>query len=446
MVFSSVSFLFYFLPIVIIAYYLLPRYRNIILLISSIFFYFYGEKGYVLILVFECVFNYLWGKIIARYPYKHTLAIGVIIDLLALLYFKYTNFFLSFFNIYSNIILPIGISFFSFQGISYLIDVYRKDIPAEKSLINFSAYLSMFPQLIAGPIVRYETIAKELHERNENVSEFALGIRRFCIGLFKKLVIANTLGELALVLSSLNEMSVIAYWLDAIFDALQIYYDFSAYSDMAIGMGLFFGFHFLENFNYPFIAKSIREFWTRWHISLSSFFKDYVYIPLGGSRVSNIKYIRNILIVWFLTGFWHGANWNFMFWGLYFAFFIILEKYCLGNILKKHPCLATLYTFLLTVFSFVIFSNTDLEALLLNVKGLFGIGVPFITPESIYYLKNYLIFLIVALLGATPLFKSCGKYFKNYPYLEIVMVIVLLVVSTGFMLDESFNPFLYFRF
>lgn len=447
MVFSSISFLFYFLPAVIVAVFIFKKQRNLILLVSSIFFYFYGEKSYVSILLFECVFNYAYARFIETHRSKKVLFFGVAVDLLALLYFKYTGFLLGIFGINVSIVLPIGISFFTFQGLSYLCDVYEGRIAAEKNFVNFAAYLSMFPQLVAGPIVRYQDIAGELAAFKNDPDEFAVGIRRFIVGLFKKLVIANTLGELAAVLSSLSEPTAASCWLDAVFDALQIYFDFSAYSDMAIGMGLFFGFHFLENFNYPFIAHSIRDFWQRWHISLSTFFKDYVYIPLGGSKVKIRRYIINIMIVWFLTGFWHGADWNFMFWGIYFAVLIIAEKLWLGKWLNDHKIFGRFYTFALVVVSFVIFTNPDPDQLLTNIKGLLGIGVPLISRQTIYYLKNYLPFLMICLISATPLgHKLYNRYQSKIGYLEVIVLMIMFAAAVGFLLDESFNPFLYFRF
>lgn len=447
MVFSSVSFIFYFLPAVILAVYLLPKQRNLILLISSIFFYFYGEKMYVAILLFACLFNYAFARYLESHRSKRMLVLGVAVDLIALLYFKYTAFLLGLFNISVNIVLPIGISFFTFQGLSYLCDVYEGRVAAERRFIDFAAYLTMFPQLVAGPIVRYQDIAAELSVFKSSSDSFACGIRRFIVGLFKKLVIANTLGELAAILASLNEPTVVSYWLDAFFDALQIYFDFSAYSDMAIGMGLFFGFHFLENFNYPFIARSIREFWLRWHISLSTFFKDYVYIPLGGSKVKISRYIINMLIVWFLTGFWHGADWNFMLWGIYFAVLIIAEKLWLSRWLNDHRIFGHVYTFVLVVISFVIFTNPDLDRLLINFKGLLGLNVPLLNVETIYYCRNYLPFLLICLISATPLgHKLYERWQKKIGYAEIAVLMIMFMMAIGFLLDESFNPFLYFRF
>lgn len=446
MIFSSVSFLFYFFPIVLMLYFLSPRkYRNLILFISSLFFYFVGEKQYTLILLFSCAFNYFYAK---RIKDKKTLWFGVIVNLSLLIYFKYTNFIVNDvlgFNNLVNIVLPIGISFFTFQAISYLIDVYRGDVKASKSFINFGTYLTFFPQLIAGPIVRYETVNGELIDRKENVDDASRGITRFCVGLFKKVVIADTLGSIVKLLSAIKVRSSLSYFLEMISATMQLYYDFSAYSDMAIGMALIFGFHFLENFNYPLIATSVKDFWRRWHISLSSFLKDYIYIPLGGSRCSNSRYIFNLFVVWFLTGFWHGADYNFILWGLYFGLVLIIEKFVFRGFFDRHKIIGFVYTALIVNISFVIFNHSNLLDIKNFIVGLFNFKY-LVDKETLFYLKNYVVFFAVCIVGITPLCKNIYYRLKNKDLLNIVLVVLLLIVSTAYIIDATFMPFLYFRF
>lgn len=446
MIFSSVSFLFCFFPIVLILYFLSPRkYRNLILFISSLLFYFVGEKQYTLILLFSCVFNYFYAK---RIKDKKTLWFGVIVNLSLLIYFKYTNFIVNDvlgFNNLVNIVLPIGISFFTFQAISYLIDVYRGDVEASKSFINFGTYLTFFPQLIAGPIVRYETVNGELIDRKENVDDASRGITRFCVGLFKKVVIADTLGSIVKLLSAIKVRSSLSYFLEMISATMQLYYDFSAYSDMAIGMALIFGFHFLENFNYPLIATSVKDFWRRWHISLSSFLKDYIYIPLGGSRCSNSRYIFNLFVVWFLTGFWHGADYNFILWGLYFGLVLIIEKFVFKGFFDRHKIIGFVYTALIVNISFVIFNHSNLLDIKNFIVGLFNFKY-LVDKETLFYLKNYVVFFVVCIVGITPLCKNIYSRLKNKDLLNIVLVVLLLIVSTAYIIDATFMPFLYFRF
>lgn len=446
MIFSSVSFLFYFFPIVLMLYFLSPRkYRNLILFISSLFFYFVGEKQYTLILLFSCVFNYFYAK---RIKDKKTLWFGVIVNLSLLIYFKYTNFIVNDvlgFNNLVNIVLPIGISFFTFQAISYLIDVYRGDVEASKSFINFGTYLTFFPQLIAGPIVRYETVNKELIDRKENIDDASRGITRFCVGLFKKVVIADTLGSIVKLLSVIKLRSSLSYFLEMISATMQLYYDFSAYSDMAIGMALIFGFHFLENFNYPLIATSVKDFWRRWHISLSSFLKDYIYIPLGGSRCSNSRYIFNLFVVWFITGFWHGADYNFILWGLYFGLVLIIEKFVFRGFFDRHKIVGFVYTALIVNISFVIFNHPNLLDIKNFIVGLFNFKY-LVDKETLFYLKNYVVFFIVCIVGITPLCKNIYSRLKNKDLVNIVLVILLLLISTAYIIDATFMPFLYFRF
>ena len=446
MIFSSVSFLFYFFPIVLILYFLSPRkYRNLILFISSLFFYFVGEKQYTLILLFSCAFNYFYAK---RIKDKKTLWFGVIVNLSLLIYFKYTNFIVNDvlgFNNLVNIVLPIGISFFTFQAISYLIDVYRGDVKASKSFINFGTYLTFFPQLIAGPIVRYETVNGELIDRKENVDDASRGITRFCVGLFKKVVIADTLGSIVKLLSAIKVRSSLSYFLEMISATMQLYYDFSAYSDMAIGMALIFGFHFLENFNYPLISTSVKDFWRRWHISLSSFLKDYIYIPLGGSRCSNSRHIFNLFVVWFLTGFWHGADYNFILWGLYFGLVLIIEKFVFKDFFDRHRVIGFVYTALVVNISFVIFNHSNILDVKNFMAGLFNFKY-LVDKDTLFYLKNYVVFFVVCIIGITPLCKNIYSRLKNKDLLNIVLVILLLLISTAYIIDATFMPFLYFRF
>ena len=427
-------------------YFLSPRkYRNLILFISSLFFYFVGEKQYTLILLFSCVFNYFYAK---RIKDKKSLRFGVIVNLSLLIYFKYTNFIVNDvlgFNNLVNIVLPIGISFFTFQAISYLVDVYRGTVSASSSFINFGTYLTFFPQLIAGPIVRYETVNKELIDRKENIDDASRGITRFCVGLFKKVVIADTLGSIVKLLSAIKVRSSLSYFLEMISATMQLYYDFSAYSDMAIGMALIFGFHFLENFNYPLIATSVKDFWRRWHISLSSFLKDYIYIPLGGSRCSNSRYIFNLFVVWFITGFWHGADYNFILWGLYFGLVLIIEKFVFKDFFDRHRVIGFVYTALIVNISFVIFNHSNLLDIKNFIVGLFNFKY-LVDKETLFYLKNYMVFFIICIVGITPLCKNIYSRLKNKDLLNIILVIILLVVSTAYIIDATFMPFLYFRF
>ncbi|MBQ8472589.1 MAG: MBOAT family protein [Bacilli bacterium] len=459
MLFSSITFLYYFLPILLIIYFLSKnKYKNLVLLIFSLLFYFLGEPKYIIILILSCLVNYYLSKLIEKKEHKKIyLIIAIFYNILQLLVFKYTDFFIfnvnQLFNVnlnYLYIVMPIGISFFTFQTLSYVIDVYNKKIKPADNLINFMTYVSLFPQLIAGPIVRYKDIDKELVNRNHSFKNFSEGIKRFVIGLSKKVLIANVLGEF---LKELVTIDILSSWLKSILYTLQIYFDFSGYSDMAIGLGLMFGFHFLENFNYPLIANSITNFWRRWHISLSSFFKDYVYIPLGGNRVSKFKWLRNIFIVWFLTGFWHGASWNFIIWGLYFGIILVIEKLFLHKYLEKTKVFKYIYTLLIVIISFLIFNSNSLNEIIISLKNMFFLNkIPFKTSETIYYLKSYSILLIISIMSATPLLKiiinkiNKTKFKIIIDYLEPIIYILLLVLTTAFLIDESFNPFLYFRF
>ncbi len=465
MLFTSISFLYYFLPALIIIYFITPKkYKNIILLIASLLFYFYGEPKYVFLMIAEIIIAYIGAILIDKYKNqsKNILITTLFIHIFLLIIFKYTDFIIQTINDISNanikllnIALPIGISFYTFQIISYVIDVYNGKVKVQKNIINLATYISLFPQLVAGPIVRYQTVEKELDDRVHSFNNFAYGIRRFSIGLAKKVLIANALGELCTKAFVLNETTVIFYWIFGISYMLQLYFDFSAYSDMAIGLGRIFGFNFPENFNYPYISKSITEFWRRWHISLSTWFKDYVYIPLGGNRDGKYKQIRNILIVWLLTGIWHGANWTFLIWGLLFGIILIIEKIFLNEFMEKLPSfIKRIYVLFIVMILFIIFNAENMSVALTNIKGLFGMnGEVFINDYTLHYLKSYLPLLIIALFGTTPFIKILidklrkNKYVNNViNILEPILIVIILVVVTSYLIDNSYNPFLYFRF
>ena len=416
MLFSSITFLFYFLPVFLFFYFIIPsKYRNILILIFSFLFYFLGEPKYIWVLLSSCVVNYfLSKKIESNNKSKVYLLIGVFYNVGCLLIFKYIDFFISNINnlfsvniAFTHLTMPIGISFFTFQALGYVIDVYNKKHASAKNIWEFMAYISLFPQLIAGPIVRYSDIKNDLQKRHVNYDKFASGVSRFIVGLAKKVLIANVLGEFD---NNLTEETVLSSWLKPIAYTFQIYFDFSGYSDMAIGLGLMMGFTFLENFNYPLVANCVTDFWRRWHISLSSWFKDYIYIPLGGNRVSKLKWIRNLLVVWFLTGFWHVASWNFILWGLYFGILLIFEKLVLLKFISKTKILKYMYTSIIVIISFLIFKNESLYVIFDELKNMFLISsIPLIGVETLYYLKKYLVLLIISVIGSTPMM----KYFIN---------------------------------
>ena len=463
MLFTSISFLYYFLPIVIILYFIVPKkFKNFILFLSSIFFYFCGEPIYTFLMIGVIFIAYVGARYLEKHRKKSILVSLLAIHIGALGLFKYSDFTINNINqIFGSKIpllklaLPIGISFYTFQIISYVVDVYRGKVKAQKSFLKLATYVSLFPQLIAGPIVRYETIEKELDSRTSNFENFAYGVRRFVIGLGKKVLIANMLGELCDVFSTTNEKSILFYWIFAISYSLQIYFDFSAYSDMAIGLGRMFGFHFLENFNYPYISKSITEFWRRWHMSLSSWFRDYVYIPLGGNRKETIILVRNIFIVWALTGIWHGANWTFVIWGLMFGIMLIIEKLFLTKHLEKMPSiLQRIYVLFTVMISFIIFNANSIGEAWNNIIGLFGAnGESLINASTVYYLKSYLVVLVIAIIGSTPLLKNIIEKLKTKTnankiinLLEPIAMTSILIIVTAYLVDNSYNPFLYFRF
>ena len=457
MLFSSIPFLFYFLPCVLLLYAISPKkFKNFTLLVCSLVFYAWGEPRLVLLMLITVLGGYILGLLTEKFN-KHKklfLTLAVALSLGFLGYFKYVDFFIENINLMTglsipllNVALPIGISFYTFQLLSYNIDVYRGNVPAQRNFVDLATYISLFPQLIAGPIVRYSDVAKQLRNRNHSFDKIALGVRRFVIGLSKKIIIANTLGEICEIFKSSNDKSVLYFWLYAVAFALHIYFDFSGYSDMAIGLGKLFGFDFAENFDYPYISKSITEFWRRWHISLGTWFRDYVYIPLGGSRVGMARMIINLLIVWMLTGFWHGAEWNFILWGLYFAVLLIVEKLFLLKWLNHSKVISRIYVLLLVVISFVIFNAGSINEAFVYIGGMLGVGdYPLVSTEALYYLKDYLFVLIIAIVGATNFPKYFVTKFKTLQWLEPIVLIALLAVSTAYLVDGSFNPFLYFRF
>lgn len=465
MIFSSITFLYFFLPAVLICYYAVPvRFKNLILLTASIIFYAWGEKLLVLLFLFSIITGWLSGLLIEKHKgtvkSKIIFILSLIFDIGVLLYFKYTDFFILSINQVSKlsipllkIALPIGISFYTFQLISYKVDVYKNKVEAQKDFISFALYIAMFPQLIAGPIVRYSDIQLQLKERSHSLSKIYSGIRRFIIGFSKKIFIANILGEISVIFKASDDLSVLYYWLYAVSFMLQIYYDFSGYSDMAIGLGKIFGFDFIENFNYPYISKSITEFWRRWHISLGSWFRDYVYIPLGGNKKGLLKQFFNIAVVWFLTGMWHGASWNFILWGIFFAVLLVIEKMFLKKILDKSRVLSHIYTLFFVLTGFVIFNASSLGEIITELKGMSSFGkIPLISREALYYLKSNLIVLVAAIIGSTPLFSKLYKKLsesrlsKAVLFIEPLLLILLFVTGTAFIVDGSFNPFLYFRF
>ena len=429
MVFTSINFLYYFLPTVLILYFIVPKkYKNLLLLISSLLFYFYGEPKYIILMIIEIVLAYFEARLIEKYKSKEIFIFSIFIHVLLLCIFKYTNFLITNINgIFNtnisllNIVLPIGISFYTFQIISYLVDVYKEKVKAQKNFISLATYVSLFPQLIAGPIVRYETINDELDNRKQTFNDFSSGISRFIIGLSKKVLIANILGELCNIFILSNEKTVLFYWIYGISYSLQIYFDFSAYSDMAIGLGRMFGFHFMENFDYPYISKSITEFWRRWHISLSSWFKDYVYIPLGGSREGTFKLIRNILIVWLLTGLWHGSEWTFVIWGMFIGILLVIEKLLLNKYIEKLPSIVRrIYTLFIIMISFIIFSGSNINESFNNIVGLFNFSNPFINKFTIHYLKDYGLVLIIAIFLSTPILKNTIIKFETEAIKKII--------------------------
>ena len=467
MVFSTPLFLFYFLTITLILYYITPlRLRNVVLLLASLFFYYWGEQIYVLIMLLSTAVDYTHGLLVSHFKKKGknqfarlTVASSIFFNLSILLFFKYWDFIaISLHNIgipimpILGISLPIGISFFTFQTMSYTIDVYRGHANVQKNIIHFSTFVTLFPQLIAGPIIKYKELDTQLVYRTHTIERFASGITIFIIGLSKKLLIANNLGLLwdTYKMMSINERTVGGAWLGLLAFTFQIYFDFSGYSDMAVGLGRMFGFEFIKNFHYPYISKSITEFWRRWHISLSTWFRDYLYIPLGGNRCSKIKWMRNLFIVWIATGIWHGANWNFVLWGLYFFVLLFIEKLFFGKILQKLPTiLQHLYTLFFILISWAIFAIEDFAQLQVYMSCMFHfVEIPFWNTTASYYLKNYFWILIIAAFSSTPF---ASFIFNKLPcklamMSKIVLLTIGIILCTAYVVADSYNPFLYFRF
>lgn len=459
MVFSSIPFLYYFLPAVLIVYFLTPRKgKNAVLLIGSLLFYGWGEPKLLLLMAATILAFYLCGLAIGKSEQhkKLWLTVSVCIGVWLLGLFKYADFFLSSFNALTGLslpllklALPVGISFYTFQCLSYTVDVYRGQVEPQRNLVSFGAYVALFPQLIAGPIVRYRDVARELETREHSLENIGLGLRRFVIGLAKKVILADNLALLGNLYRQSTAPSVVFAWLYALSFMLNIYFDFSGYSDMAIGLGRMFGFRFPENFDYPYCAKSVTEFWRRWHMTLGGWFRDYVYIPLGGNRVSRGKWVRNILIVWMLTGLWHGAAWNFVLWGLVFAGLLLLEKGVPGLQRLPDP-IRQAYVLLAVCLSFVLFNAQSLSQAAGDFAALFGFGgLPAFTAETGYYLESFLPLLLISLLGATPVVRNYARYLEKNGFIRTIQPLFwigLALVATGYLVDGSFSPFLYFRF
>lgn len=470
MVFSSLVFIFVFLPITLFIYYLSPKkLKNLVLLIASVIFYAWGEPIYIFLMIFTTVFSYFSAILIDKYKNGKgsSLAIfilSVIINLGVLCFFKYYGFFVdninNLFSININVKklpLPVGISFYTFQTLSYIIDVYLQKVPVQKNIISFSTYVTMFPQLVAGPIVKYGDINKQLDNRKESLDKFGEGVNYFIRGLSKKVLLANNIGLLWSNVKALSpdKLSILSAWLGILAFTFQIYFDFSGYSDMAIGLGKFFGFDLMENFNYPYISKSVTEFWRRWHISLGSWFREYVYIPLGGNKKGALKQYRNLFIVWFLTGFWHGANWNFIIWGLYFGILITFEKIFILKWLDKLPSFINhIYTLIIIVVGWAIFEFENTNVMFSFIKVMFGMGSnPFIDTRSIYYLYTNLFLFILAVVFSTPLPKKLFEKFiyniklNSYTKLAVPAIyLILIFLCTAYLVNETYNPFLYFKF
>ena len=477
MVFSSITFLFYFLPVALGLYFLAPgKIKNLVLLIASLFFYAWGEPAYVVLMVVSILMNYGAGRLIAARRNRVSLSLGIIANLLILGFFKYADFVIGTLNALLplhlqqlDLPLPIGISFYTFQAMSYLVDVYRKNAKVQTNLIDFGAYISMFPQLIAGPIVRLSSIEDKLHNRTHTLGGFAQGARRFAVGLGKKVLIANNIGAVwdQVSASDLTQLPVMTAWIGIAAFTLQLYFDFSGYSDMAIGLGKMFGFDFPENFRLPYESRSITEFWRRWHITLGSWFREYVYIPLGGNKKGLKRQLLNIFIVWMLTGLWHGASWNFVLWGLFFGLFLLLEKVWLLKRLEKTPRIVShLYTIIVVMISWVIFSIEEPGRIGAYIKAMFGLGGALADSWSMYLLTSNLVLFLIAMVGCTSLPAKLGRFIikdrergkhalidgseQGVSYggliLQNLWTLALLVACTGFIIASTYNPFLYFRF
>lgn len=470
MIFSSIFFLFVFLPITLFLYYIVPwKLKNFMLLLCSLIFYAWGEPVYVFLMLFSIIFNYLSGIEIDGYRenentkmLRYSFWFTVVVNLAILGFFKYYGFLINNLNAilpfeipYKELSLPIGISFYTFQTLSYIIDVYKGVVPVQKNFVSFGAYVTMFPQLIAGPIVRYTDVDAQLSKRTHSLYKFGQGVSWFLRGLGKKVLLANNIGmtydAIAAILPA--ERSVLTAWIGCVAYAMQIYFDFGGYSDMAIGLGKMFGFEFIKNFDYPYISKSVTEFWRRWHISLGTWFREYVYIPLGGNRVSKAKHIRNILVVWMLTGFWHGAAWNFMLWGLYYGLLLLAEKLFLAPKLERLPQkVQQAYCFILVLFGWVLFFSPTLKDAFVYIGNMFGIGGSgFIDSTGLYYLTSNLILLVVCALCSTPwLWKKFRRFTLQkgkYPSVAAAVVYTaIFILSIAYLVNATYNPFLYFRF
>ena len=464
MVFSTPLFLFYYLPLVLLVYYVTPmRFRNLVLLVASLFFYYWGEQAYTIIMLLSIVIDYTHGILVHRCKEKGNdrgarlaVASSAIFNLAILFFFKYWDFAarslqaagIGFMPVL-NISLPIGISFYTFQTMSYTIDVYRGDARVQKNMIHFGTFVTLFPQLIAGPIIKYKDLDDQLGSRSHCVDRFASGAQRFVVGLAKKLLLANNLGQLWDVFKATpaEELTFVGAWLGIIAFAFQIYFDFSGYSDMAIGLGRMFGFEFMENFNYPYIAKSITEFWRRWHISLSTWFREYLYIPLGGNRCSKGRWFLNLLIVWAATGIWHGASWNYLFWGLYFFGLLILEKLLLNKWLEKlPPVFQHLYVMVLVLISWAIFALEDMSQLGAYLQVMFGLNrPPLVNGQTLYHLRSFLPMLVIASIGSTPLVTKLWNRVESKTIRMLVLALGL-ILCTAYVVASTYNPFLYFRF
>ena len=461
MVFSSIPFLYYFLPAVMVISFLVPKaWKNTVLLLASLVFYGWGEPKLLLLMVFTITLFYFCGLAIGaaqnQQQKKFWLTVSVVISLMLLGIFKYADFFIGSFNAATGLslpllrlTLPVGISFYTFQCLSYTVDVYRGNVPPQKSIVSFGAYVALFPQLIAGPIVRYVDIARELDNRTQSYEDTAYGLRRFLVGLGKKVILADNFALLIRLFRESGEQSVVFYWMYAVAFMLNIYFDFSGYSDMAIGMGRILGFHFLENFDYPYLSGSVTEFWRRWHMSLGSWFRDYVYIPMGGNRVRKRRWVFNIFTVWMLTGLWHGAAWNFVLWGLLFGIILLLEKQF--PILQKMPRLMRHgYVLVVVLLSFVLFNAQSVQEAARDIGCMFGLGsLPVMTAETGYYLKSYALLFAAGILGATPVVRNTATRIRQIrlgAVLESLVLTGILLIATAYLVDGSFSPFLYFRF
>ncbi|MBQ2845814.1 MAG: MBOAT family protein [Firmicutes bacterium] len=461
MVFSSAIFLFSFLPILLLAYFIVPaKAKNYVLLAFSMIFYAFGGPKYLVVLLFVVLVDYIGARLIEkkRDSAKKVLTAVIAVNLATLIFYKYTMFFLENLSVlfqtdleFFEVIMPIGISFYTFQSMSYVIDVYRREVAVQKNYLLLLLYVSLFPQLVAGPIVRYQTIEHEIHNRKSSIDDICYGIERFILGFAKKIIIANQMGMLAdIVFDGGTEYTPVA-WLGAIAYMFQIYFDFSAYSDMAIGLGRIFGFHFLENFNFPYVSKSIKEFWSRWHISLSTWFRDYVYIPLGGNRCSAGRHFFNMAVVWALTGFWHGAEWTFLFWGLYYFVFLAIEKFIIKDKLDNIPTvLRHIGTLLIVLIGWVLFRAEDMGTFTNMVGTMFSFNFDAVgMAEARLYIETYFVYFIGAIIFSTPIYyKICGR-FENSKVFAVIKyggLLVLMLVSVMFLAHSSYNPFIYFRF